>query len=461
MNWKNNWRKFYHYVKRNGIKAAYYNLKERYEIGKKMPLHFNGLSEEILIEQSKRVWEKEILFSIVVPTYETNPIFLRAMIESVLNQSYGKFELILADASTTTLVKIEVEKFQDQRIRYVKLAENKGISENTNVAIDMAKGEYIGLLDHDDFLELNTLYLLAEYIECNQKKNNIVKMLYTNEDKCDEWGNNFFEYHKKENCDLEMLLSNNYICHFLVIEAELMKKLKLRKEYDGAQDFDLALRAAYQLRNNRAQIIHIARCLYHWRCHENSTAFNPESKAYAYEAGKRVVEDFMKEKGWQGKVFHAKHLGFYEVEYTPRLLEQRQDIGAVGGCLIDYKNKIIGGNYTLAGRVKYAGVHKEYSGYMKRATLRQEAWAVDIRLMKIRLELIPLMMKLSLGRYLVDNEGRIILCKKITESEIAEASIEICAAIRNEGYGILWEPKWKEKMKRGHQYGSNRNYTKL
>ena len=126
--------------------------------------------------------------------------------------------------------------------------------------------------------------------------------------------------------------------------------------------------------------------LYHWRCHENSTAENPASKQYAYDAGKRAVEDFLRTRGWKGTVSHLRHLGFYRTDYQPDLLPNREDVAVVGGKLIDEKNKIAGGIYTRKGEPLYKGLHREYSGYMHRAALQQEAEVVDIRCMKVSRE---------------------------------------------------------------------------
>ena len=127
----------------------------------------------------------------------------------------------------------------------------------------------------------------------------------------------------------------------MAVEAKLLKTLKLRSEYDGAQDYDLVLRVVDNLLKRdllgrmETMIVHIPRILYHWRSHAQSTAQNTQSKSYAYEAGRRALADFGSRQGWQTHVEHSLHLGFYDICYEPDLLSVRQDAGVVGGKILD------------------------------------------------------------------------------------------------------------------------------
>lgn len=208
-------------------------------------------------------------------------------------------------------------------VRYVRLSKNGGISENTNAGLPLARGEYIGLLDHDDVLTADALQCMAEVIlgqenigEMGDTCQTDVKLLYSDEDKWNGEENGFYEPNFKEDFNLDLLLSNNYICHFLVLERELFRELKLRKEYDGAQDYDLVLRAAERL-GGGAAVRHIPKVLYHWRCHSASTAENPRSKTYAYEAGRRALQDYADRNGLNARAVNLKHVGFYRLEYLP------------------------------------------------------------------------------------------------------------------------------------------------
>ncbi len=354
--------------------------------------------EEHLAEQRASNGKYPYRFSILVPAYETKAEHLREMVESVLRQSYDNLELIIADASRSGQVREIVETYKDIRIRYLSLEENGGISENTGHALKAAAGDYIGLLDHDDVLTPDALYEMASAIHEKEKEGNTPWLLYSDEDKGNGELTEFYEPHFKPELNVDLLLSNNYICHFMVMKRELMQELGFRTAYDGAQDYDLVLRAVGKLlygaegdrktqMAGRKAVVHVPKVLYHWRCHDLSTAENPESKRYAYEAGKRALEDFLRARGWQGTVSHMKHLGFYRIDYDRNMFGQREEVGVVAGRLLDSRKRICGGAFDKKGRILYAGLHKNFSGYMHRAVLKQEVYAADIRRMRVRKEL--------------------------------------------------------------------------
>lgn len=302
-------------IRKNGITNTYYKVKEKR--AKNLSLK-NYDSERLLVlpteeelqMQRNRKFEKNITFSIVVPTYHTPELFLRQMVESVLGQTFCRVELCIADGSSDESVEKIVREYQktDTRIKYQRLKENKGISENTNAGLLMATGEYIGLLDHDDLLELHALYEMRMALE----KEPEADVLYTDEDKVSFDLTHYFEPHFKPDFNPDLLRSNNYICHFLVMKRELLEKIGgFRSEFDGAQDFDLVLR----LTENAKCVVHIPKVLYHWRSHEASTAANPMSKLYAYEAGKRAVESQLERCKESGVVKNTRFYGFYETSY--------------------------------------------------------------------------------------------------------------------------------------------------
>ncbi|MBO4988632.1 MAG: glycosyltransferase [Lachnospiraceae bacterium] len=419
-----NLKKTYYYCKKNGIVDTYYALRERL-YARTSPLYMAGydyvpVSEEELQKQRETVFENAIKFSILVPMYETKPEFAREMVDSVLAQTYTNWELILADASKTDLVKDVVSGADgsassmgnvyasDSRIRYVRIVENKGISENTNEALKYATGDYIGLLDHDDLLTPDALYEMALAIKTAGESSKTVAFAYSDEDKCDAEAKRYYEPHVKSGFNLDLLFSNNYICHFLVMKADLMKKTGFRKEYDGAQDFDLVLRA-FLHKEPADEILHVNKVLYHWRCHESSTAANPQSKLYAYEAGKRAVESALEEylremhdgnitkvdrmlyvNDIPVQVVHTKHNGFYRVEYGKGTAEDifkvRKDIGVIAGPVID-NNKITSGIVEKDGTCPYAGLPAKISGYIHRLALQQNPECVDVRNAAVRFEL--------------------------------------------------------------------------
>ena len=162
------------------------------------------------------------------------------------------------------------------------------ISENTNVAIQAATGEYIAFADHDDELTPNALFECVKAL--NEKKQ--TRILYSDEDKMSMDGHKFFQPHFKPDYNPDLLCTVNYICHLFVVDKNVIQEVgMLRSEFDGAQDYDFIFRCIEAVKPE--EICHIPKILYHWRCHEDSTAENPESKTYAFEAGKRASEEHL------------------------------------------------------------------------------------------------------------------------------------------------------------------------
>ena len=216
---KNSIAKVMRYLKKNGLGNTVYALIERVFFAYNKNYTYRKPEKEVLDQQRNTEFADNILVSIVVPTYETKEVHLREMIESVLCQTYEKFELILADASTTKAVETVVETYKDARIVYQKLAKNAGISDNTNEGILLAKGQYIALLDHDDLLTEDALYEMVKKIENEKNEGKIAKIIFSDEDKCNGDASEFFEPHFKVGYNKESLVTNNYICHFLMCEA--------------------------------------------------------------------------------------------------------------------------------------------------------------------------------------------------------------------------------------------------
>lgn len=333
-------KKGYRYLKRHGMKQFLIRLTERFQqedIDYETWFGLNKATEKELQEQRKNPPEHGPLISIVVPVYRTPEIYLREMIESVVNQTYGNWELCLADASPKgeqlrqdlkkikgrktreALMKIPdgdteltsvIREYQlkDSRIRYEILKENKSIAENSNAAMEMATGDFVGLLDHDDTLEPNALYEVAGKI-CEDDR---VDVVYTDEDKINSKGTKHLTPNMKPDFNLDLLRSNNYICHLFVVRRILMEKVGgFRKEFDGAQDYDFILRCTEEAE----KIAHVHKVLYHWRTHEKSTSDNPESKIYAFHAGRRAVEAHLQRLGIQAEVEETCDLGYYRVKY--------------------------------------------------------------------------------------------------------------------------------------------------
>lgn len=412
------------YYKRNGFAKTAVAVTERVFTRENPDFKYSQTSGEELAHQQEVSVEKGPLISVLVPAFETKEKYFIELIDCMLRQTYPNWELIIADASADG--NLEKLIIKDERIRYIKLPANRGISNNTNEALKAATGEYIGLLDHDDVLTLDCLYYVAKAAARYNPA-----FIYSDEDKADEDMHHFFEPNRKKKLNLDLLLTNNYICHFLVLRADLMKKLKFRPQYDGSQDYDLVLRAADYAIVNDEEVVHIPRILYHWRTHEGSTAINTDSKNYAYENGKKAVEDFCKSKNWEVVVNDTPHLGFHHLYYYPDIFANRPEVGAVAGPIYSM-GRISGGAMQHDGTLFYKDLPIGYTGYLHRASLQQEIPVGDVRNMKVRKELQDLYDEV------VGDP------KKLTKQDAVQKSITFCRKMREKGYMCVYEPTLKK-----------------
>jgi len=435
-------KKTVYYLKRNGLAKTWYAVRERLEERKQPPYVWNPVAEAEL-EAQRRNWREahfSVTFSILTPAYRTEEKLLREMMDSLCRQTYPKWELILADATEDDSVERVVRTVEDSRIRYIRLEGNAGIAQNTNHALPFAEGDYVGLLDHDDVLTEDALYEMAVRIERGKQRRVEPWMLYSDEDKCNGDRTAYFEPNWKEDFNQDLLLSNNYICHFLVMKRELIRELGFRKEYDGAQDYDLVLRAAARLRKREEAVVHIPKVLYHWRCHQASTAENPQSKRYAYEAGRRAVQDFADREGWHARAVETPHLGFYALQYEGDPFDSRQEIGVIGGRVVK-RGRIVGGRLTEDGRAVYGGLPVHYSGYLHRAILPQNAAAVDIRNIRVREECREIFCRVIGVPYRTVPGKEIFDVSSLPpDCDWERMSVQLCRAVRAAGYGILYQP---------------------
>lgn len=293
----------------SGGKQALANYRRLFDVDKKLTLE---LPKKVFKFQRRYKFSKDITFSILVPLYNTPMDFLEQMIESVKKQTYKKWELCLADGSDGQHSYVKDYCLnaaqRDSRIKYSKLVENRGISENTNECLKMATGDYIALFDHDDILEPTVLFEYMKVI-CEQNAD----FIYCDEDKFNEFGGELYDANYKPDFAIDNLRSNNYICHFTVFDKSLIKKSgAFRKEFDGSQDHDLILRLTEQAKN----IVHIPKVLYHWRVSNASVASDPYAKPYTIEAGKKAVAQHLERSGLKGKVESTLiHPNIYRIKY--------------------------------------------------------------------------------------------------------------------------------------------------
>lgn len=266
-----------------------------------------------LEKQKKTSFGYRPKISFVVPLYKTPEKYLRRLTESFQEQTYSNWELCFSDGSGAQSPLTELLKeltAKDNRIKYVSHEESLQISENTNSAIEIATGDFIAFADHDDELTPNALFECVKAI--NEKPQTLV--IYTDEDKMSMDGHKFFQPHFKPDYNPDLLCTVNYICHLFVVSRKVIEKVGgLRSEFDGAQDYDFVLRCVEAVKDE--EICHIPKILYHWRCHEDSTAENPESKLYAFEAGRRAVQAHYERTGIHAEVFKGEYLGLYRTKF--------------------------------------------------------------------------------------------------------------------------------------------------
>lgn len=442
-----------HYFKRNGLSSSYYKAKERLlrdedEIDYNRMVHESVLSTEEAIKQKKTVFKKKYLISIVVPTFDPDADAFAALLESVAAQTYYNWELCIADAGDASHVMPAIHSFiakhsldKDavgeiidfrQKVKYVHLERNRGISINTNEALKLVKGAFVAFLDHDDVLTPDALFEVMKVLNKPLKTANTnadtlpeVKFIYSDEDKVTFDNTRYFDWHRKPDFDPLMLLTNNYICHLTVVQTELARRVGgFDPMYDGSQDYDFALRCIEQL--SPQEIAHIPKVLYHWRSSKGSTAENPEAKMYAYDAGRKAVQAHLGRLNIKADVLGTEHLGFANInfensglsvkQFTPHEYEvlnedgfnsikedlililsedleplqdyislmsgvmQIEDVGAVTGKIIKGSKiescgyeKGKGGGITPC----FLGMNVHYSGYLHRANLLRSVDAFD------------------------------------------------------------------------------------
>lgn len=421
------------YLKRNGASSTFYAVQEHLEDIRQD----RGYQPELARRAPETAaFANNFMISIIVPVYDPDMAYFRVMVSSVISQYYRNFELILADGGHTDEGCFGDIIKKDSRIVYRKVGTGGGISENTNAGLALASGDFVAFMDQDDFIEPDALYELVRVLQHG------ADMAYTDEDKFDTRTSRYMTPNRKPDFNRYLLLSNNYICHMFAVRREIaMKAGGLRPEFDGAQDFDFILRCAEL--TEASKIAHAERILYHWRMHEGSTSGNPESKMYAYDAGRRVIEEYLKRHGISGKVQSTEHMGFYRMIYTEKVESSDYKVlvdgklrpltsdfekilssyfadpavGAVGARIISRSGRILCNGYYMkkSGIIEsgYLGMNTHLSGYMHRAMLQQDVQAVSNHACVIRTELAD--------------------C-------VERDSYKTCRKIRERGYTVVLDP---------------------
>lgn len=291
------------------------------------------------------------LISIVMPVYNPNPKWLIEAIESVRKQIYPHWELCIADdASSNKSIHAILERYakEDSRIKVVYRDQNGHICAASNSAMELAAGEWVALLDHDDALTEHALFWVADAINRDRD----IRLIYSDEDKIDSIGRRFEPYFK---CDwnVDLFYSHNMVTHLGVYHAALLGEIGgFREGLEGAQDYDLALRCIERIEPN--QIHHIPRVLYHWRIHAESTAQSGDAKPYARLAGKRALTEHLQRQGVNGSV-SLLDFGMYRVNYTlpdrqpmvSLIIPTRNGLNLIRQCIESILSKTTYQNYEI------------------------------------------------------------------------------------------------------------------
>lgn len=271
-----------------------------------------ALEKEKREQEPYKEMEYQPLISILVPVYNVPTVYLKACIESVLEQTYPNFELCIADdCSTDPEIKrvLDAYKEKDERIKVVYRKKNGHISRATNSALEIATGDFIALLDNDDVLTKDALYQVVKALNQNPK----LDLIYSDEDKMDLNGNLCFPTYKPD-WSPELFFCYNYLCHFTTIRRSIMDKIHgFRVGYEGAQDYDLFLRVVAATKDKN--IYHIPKILYHWRMIPGSTAAIMSNKSYAFDRGKKALQDYFDKKKIACHVSRVPKFPYYYPKY--------------------------------------------------------------------------------------------------------------------------------------------------
>ena len=331
--------KGFRYLKHYGPKEFWIRLHERFEpeevpYGPWYEAYIPDAAE--LEKQKKHKFGYTPQISVAVPAFRTPEVFLRQMIESLLDQTYPNWELCIANGSPGDTAMAAVLKEYSSRDRRICV---RNLDENL--------GEFVGLLDHDDLLAPNALYEIVKKLNEDRQ----LDVVYTDEDKVTTDLSEHFQPHLKPDFNLDLLRSNNYICHFFVARKSIVDKVGgFRQEFDGAQDHDFIFRCI----ETAGKVGHIPEILYHWRTHKASTADNPASKMYAFEAGRRAIEAHLKRMGVEGEVSHTPDLGFFRVKYPVHgepmvsiIIPNKDEKESLKACIESIREKTEYQNYEI------------------------------------------------------------------------------------------------------------------
>lgn len=347
-------------------------------------------SEALLLKQRETYFDYRPVYSFVVPLYKTPILLFSKMFESVVNQSYGRWELVLVNASPEDVslsAAVDAASLTDSRVKVVTLSDNKGISENTLEGLNYCRGDFVCFLDHDDLIEPDALYEYTKAINAHPD----IDALYCDEDKLLPDGS-FSQPLFKPCFSIDRLRANNYVCHMLCVRKTVLDDIDYpTSEYDGAQDHDVVLKVSEKSK----LIYHVPKILYHWRITEGSTAQDHSSKPYAALAGVKAVQSHLDRTGVSAEVELTRYPFTYRVRYAvpnPNplvsiIIPSKDNAKVLDTCIRsilekttydNYEIVVIENNSTLSGTFEY---YKEIEE--KCPQVRVEYWEHEFNFSKL------------------------------------------------------------------------------
>ncbi len=312
----------------------------------------NDINSNDIQEAEKNIglFKKNPLISVILPVYNVDEVWLRKCIESVTGQIYSNWELCISDdASPKPHIKKVLLEYaeKDARIKVVFRETNGHISENSNSAIEIASGDFIALLDHDDELARTALYEIVKLLNAYPDAD----MIYTDEDKMGVNGDRHSPYFKPD-WSPDLILSHMYTCHLGVYRKRIVDQLGgFRKGFEGSQDYDLVLRFT----ELTTHIYHLPKILYHWRSIPESTASGSGAKNYTHYAGVKALEDTLNRRGIDGRVSEIEgYPNMYQIHYNLRaeplvsiIIPTKDGSGILDTCLESIVSKTSYSNFEI------------------------------------------------------------------------------------------------------------------
>ncbi len=361
------------------------------------------------------------LFSIFMAVREPDLRLFRATLTSVLEQTYGQYELYILDRGVSDQVRDVIAWYREDRLHYLDFSDGSSLAAAFNRAVSQAGGDYVIRLECGDLLTRDALFEMT--LAAMQTD---AELLYADEDRCGARGKQYTDPYFKPDFSIDYLYSTDYMSRVLAVRRPLFLALRFREDYECAPVYDLVLRAP------KSGIHHIPQVL----CH---SLHRGNLSAEVLDARKRALTDYFQSRRIRAVVHPAAMTGIMEIEYLPDIFTARRMVGVVGGKVLDEKHRIIGGMQDERGNVLFKGWDEAEEGPRLIARTVQNAWAVDVRCMKIRKELYSLYEETFGCSY----EGHVMY----RGDDLGALSRQFCARVREMGYTIVWNPSLRRVVR--------------